>query len=244
MEFDSTIGERIKFMRTANGFKTASEAARAFGWTVSTYLGYENGDREPGKEMARRIAQAYGFELNYLLLGEGTIKRGNELFDTYIVGHVGSAFEIDAGLKVLPREGFCAVDTTIPTDDRYVAIEVTSESLWPRYEVGDLLMFNREGQDLSTIDDGFEAIVRLSNGRRFVKRIRRHGSPSSYSLESHNTPPMAGVDITWAARVDTIIRAANWTAREEKEEQRATRRARIAAAAGTGFFGEDETSEI
>ncbi len=62
----------------AAGFETGTDAARAFGWAVSTYLGYENGDREPGKKAARRLADAFHVDLDWLLTGRGTMKGAGE----------------------------------------------------------------------------------------------------------------------------------------------------------------------
>ena len=56
----SKVGPPDVLHRYRDGrFATATDAARAFGWKVSTYLGHENGDRNPSRDAAKRYAKAY-----------------------------------------------------------------------------------------------------------------------------------------------------------------------------------------
>ena len=54
----SETNERLRKARIAAGYESASDAARAFGWTVSTYLGHENGDRPISKKAGVKYAKA------------------------------------------------------------------------------------------------------------------------------------------------------------------------------------------
>jgi transcriptional regulator with XRE-family HTH domain len=54
-----TPGKRLKWLREKAGYKTGSAAAQAFGWKTSTYLGHENGDRQPSVAAAKRYAAAF-----------------------------------------------------------------------------------------------------------------------------------------------------------------------------------------
>ena len=42
--------ERLRDARKRAGYETATDAAKAFGWPPSTYLGHENGDRPISKK--------------------------------------------------------------------------------------------------------------------------------------------------------------------------------------------------
>ncbi len=64
-----SIAERLQYLRKKAGFNTATEAARAFGWAVPTYLGHENGDRNPSRETAKRYANAYKTRWEWILEG-------------------------------------------------------------------------------------------------------------------------------------------------------------------------------
>lgn len=70
MEEWDTPAKRLKWSReNRTAFKTASAAARAFGWTLPTYLGHENGDRTPSRSAAIRYAEAYKVPWAWLLEG-------------------------------------------------------------------------------------------------------------------------------------------------------------------------------
>ena len=51
--------DRIRAARKAAGHASATKGANAYGWTVSTYLGYENGARNPSLEAIAEIALAF-----------------------------------------------------------------------------------------------------------------------------------------------------------------------------------------
>lgn len=65
-----TPGARLKWAREhKSAYKTATDAARAFGWPISTYLGHENGDRSPSRKAAKAYAAAYKVPWDWLLEG-------------------------------------------------------------------------------------------------------------------------------------------------------------------------------
>lgn len=71
MALDSPA-QRLRWAREQHGkYKTPTEAARAFGWKVSTYLGHENGDRNPSRAAAKRYGKAYRVRWEWLLDNEG-----------------------------------------------------------------------------------------------------------------------------------------------------------------------------
>lgn len=60
------IHERLAWARRHHGaHRTATDAARAFGWPVSTYLGHENGDRISGYQKRMIIRPAAGITVSY-----------------------------------------------------------------------------------------------------------------------------------------------------------------------------------
>lgn len=74
-----TIHGRLKFARSKH-FPSASAAARANGWVVSTTTQHENGERQLTVDAAIKYAQVYEIPLDYLLLG-----RTDSLID---LGHI------------------------------------------------------------------------------------------------------------------------------------------------------------
>lgn len=65
-----TPADRLKALRVAAGFTSATEAARAYGWAPSTYMGHENGSRGLNAAAAHKYARAFGADWADLLTGE------------------------------------------------------------------------------------------------------------------------------------------------------------------------------
>lgn len=66
--------ERLQQARGNAGYSTATEAAQRRGWTVSTYLGHENGTRGLRAPTAATYAEAFNVEPAWLLYGEASDK--------------------------------------------------------------------------------------------------------------------------------------------------------------------------
>lgn len=62
-------GERLRKARMDAGFKSASEAARRFGWLPSTYLAHENGQNGLKPDVAITYAEKFGIDPGWLLTG-------------------------------------------------------------------------------------------------------------------------------------------------------------------------------
>lgn len=58
---------RLQNLRKRKGFKSAADAARAFGWRESTYRSHENGTRDLSRNAARKYAAAFGCTIDELL---------------------------------------------------------------------------------------------------------------------------------------------------------------------------------
>ena len=72
-----TPSQRLKWARKQHGkYPSPTDAARAFGWKVSTYLGHENGDRNPSRATAKRYGRAYHIRWEWILEGEGVPSLG------------------------------------------------------------------------------------------------------------------------------------------------------------------------
>jgi len=76
----------------------------------------------------------------------------------------------------------------------------------PAYHDGDLIFYNqKENGDLLHLL-GRECIVRLSDGRNFIKTLKRSPNGDWY-LFSYNAEPIMEIEIEWAAKVEWIKRA-------------------------------------
>lgn len=99
-----TVGKRLRWARERDGrYKSPTEAARAFGWNVSTYLGHENGDRTPGRPRAKQYASKYKVRWEWLLEGEGS--PASKAAGVPVEGFVGVKFAAISAMIIL---GGCA----------------------------------------------------------------------------------------------------------------------------------------
>jgi SOS-response transcriptional repressor LexA len=66
-----TVHGRLKYARSRM-YPSASAAARANGWVISTTTQHENGERQLTTDAAKKYAHAYEVSLDYLFLGRTT----------------------------------------------------------------------------------------------------------------------------------------------------------------------------
>lgn len=189
-----TPAKRLRWARKHHStYNNATDAARAYGWTVSTYLGHENGDRNPSRAAAKKYARAYKVRWEWLLEGEGnpTVR---EPMKPHAVGYVG------AGAEVIPLDDQGSgdpIDLPPPTAE---AVIVKGDSMYPRYQDGEKLLYLPERRSATDLV-GRECVVKLSDGRMLVKQIRRRIRGNRFDLASHNAPTIEDVEVEWAAPV-------------------------------------------
>jgi phage repressor protein C with HTH and peptisase S24 domain len=206
--------QRLQFARENAGFENATDAARAFAWNENTYRSHENGERGLRPAVAERYAKAFRTSAAWLLTGEGDGEARPEPKNVVrLVGRIGAGAVIDADFEQEPAEGFAEIEIPYPVPDGAVAFEIVGDSMWPRYDPGDIVICWKVAQTRSEAD-GWEAAVRLTDGRRYLKTIRRVGK-DRFDLVSHNASPIHNIQIEWACKVFGNIRAGEWNLLEK-----------------------------
>jgi SOS-response transcriptional repressor LexA len=183
MDLD-TPGDRLKWARkNRSAFATATDAAKAFGWTVPTYLGHENGDRIPSRKAAIKYATAYKVPWAWIL--EGGPLPGSRQQKTGPIptkGEVAAGQWLDLDVEMDPRdfEQFpIAADPAYPHDAQYGLI-VRGNSMNRVFDSGevlhclDVLTANVEPEENDIV---IVERVRAQAGQREVtaKRITKRG---------------------------------------------------------------------
>jgi phage repressor protein C with HTH and peptisase S24 domain len=197
--------ERLQAARENAGFENATDAARSFGWNENTYRSHENGERGLRPAIAARYADAFRTTAAWLLTGEGPQETRNIV---RLVGGIGTGAVIESEFEQEPPGGFDEIEIPYPVPPEAVAFEIVGDSMWPRYDPGDVVICWKLAQTRNETD-GWEAAVRLTDGRRYLKTIRRV-SKDSFDLISHNASPIRNVQIEWACKVFSNIRAGDW----------------------------------
>lgn len=191
--------DRLALARKEAGHERPTDAARALGIKVPTYLGYENGDRKPSRESAMKLADSLRVSLDWLVRARGPMRKGGGEADTVqVIGLVGAG-----SATILYSEGDVQDDWVAAPDnatEKTVALEIRGDSLGPLFN-GWLLFYDDVRNPVTDDLIGRICVVGLSDGRVLVKELRRGQLPKRFSLFSNTEPPVYDVVIHWAARV-------------------------------------------
>jgi SOS-response transcriptional repressor LexA len=167
----------------------------------------KNGDRRGiTTETLAALAPVLQTSASWLLEGTGDPNTGTEV---KVVGRIGAGAEILPEYEQIPEDGLFEICVPFATPADTIAFEVEGDSMWPRYDSGDVVICWRQSEDAENVV-GREAAVRTRDGRRYLKRVRRGAVTGTYDLESHNAAPIRGVEIVWAAAIQAVVRAGQW----------------------------------
>jgi transcriptional regulator with XRE-family HTH domain len=198
MALDS-IGDRLRWARKQQGhYKTPTDAARAFGWPASTYLGHENGDRNPSRETAKRYARAYNVRWEWLLEKEGYPTEKNAAIK--MIGHV------EAGGKVVfyPADKVRDCQDAPPHAGVMTRALEAGASLRGVAESGWLYFFDDEKKAAGKHLVGKLCVVALKGGDVLVRTLQPGRKRNRYDLESTSEPTLRDQEIVWASRITWI----------------------------------------
>src|SRR5262249_28821752 len=87
-----------------------------------------------------------------------------------------------------------------------IALEVEGDSMWPRYDPGDIIVCWRQTDNIQEVV-GWEAAVTTADGKSYLKRVRQGAAARGFDLESHNAEPIRGALIELAAEKMCVVRS-------------------------------------
>ena len=207
MSAESDFSDRLAQSRRAAGFRSPREAAQSFGWNENTYKSREGGVRGmPDQDEVRRYAHAFDVDFIWLLTGD---RNASASYRVNVMGKIGAGAAILPELEQVPTSGLYEIETPFTVPKGAIAFEVEGDSMWPRYDPGDVIVCWRQGSNFEEVI-GWEAAVRTADGHRYLKRILKGAEPETFDLESHNAPPIRGVRLEWVAQVHAVVRADMW----------------------------------
>lgn len=191
MEERSTkaIGEHIRQRRKELGW-TQQDLAEKHKVTKMTIIRYERGESLDNRTKVSQLEETLQMPQGALL--------GLESNTVPLVGYVG------AGAEIIPvddhEKGASLEEIEAPQGLNlygYVAVRVRGDSMYPRYFEGEVIAFKRN-TDWSPDCLNKECVVKLKDGRCFVKIVRAGSKDGLFTLESFNAPPIRDVQIEWA----------------------------------------------
>lgn len=204
-QMTTTLAERVKkrlaLLQPPKSMRAVSLEA-GLGETFVRDLKREP-DQSPRTDNLRALAAVLGCNFRWLAEGEGP--ETNSETGVPVVGYVGAGAEIIPVDDHAPGAGLEYVDACVGSGSA-VAVRVRGESMVPALYPGDVVIYEQQARgDLAHLA-GRECVVKLADGRAFIKVLRRTAAGAWY-LHSTNAEPLVDVTIEWAAPVKAIIRA-------------------------------------
>lgn len=196
----SAPNERLKLARETAGYASASAAADRFGWKQQTYLAHENGSRGYPKGKAEVYAKAFKVGLEWLISGKGEMKGGKTVPLVGFVGAGGGIIPVDDHAQ---GQGLAEVDAPPSLGKNTVAVQVRGDSMFPAFEDGDILYYDRHEHIPDNLPTG-ACIAMLADGRCMLKIVRNGSKRGLFSLLSHNAPTIENVALSWVAKIKWI----------------------------------------
>lgn len=193
---------RIKELRESKRM-TLEELAGETGFSTSYVQRLEKGDRNLAVKHLDSFASALGVTARELVPaqdGSTTVK---------VVGRIGAGQEILPEMEQLPPDGLFQIEVPFAVPENTLAFEVEGESMWPRYDSGDVVLCWREGTNAAEVV-GWEAAVLTDRGQRYLKRILHGSKAKLFNLESFNAPVIRDVRLQWVSKVQAVVRAGEW----------------------------------
>lgn len=201
---DKIRPNRLRELRDSKDM-TIEQLADLTGLSVSYVSRLEGGTRNLSVKHIESFARALGVQAQSILADE----TADKVNSVAVMGRIGAGSEIYPDDEQVPPEGLYEIETPFPLPEDAIAFEVVGESMWPRYDPGDIIICWRQGENANSVL-GWEAAVKTSEGRRYLKRVLKGAQPGTFDLESHNAQPIRGVELVWIAAIQSVIRSGQW----------------------------------
>lgn len=176
------------------------ELADRLGIHVTNLNRIERGKSSPSTARLEQIARELGVAVSELVAE-------TEPETVPIMGYVGAGAEVEPDHEQVPPEGLDQVTVPFPLPAEMIALQVKGDSMLPQFHDGAVIIVFREQRRPIDSFYGEEAVVRTSDGRRFIKTIMR-GARGGVTLTSWNAQPIENVHVVWIGEIFTIFPAA------------------------------------
>lgn len=196
----------IRRLRTTSEMNQG-EFASALGTTQPTVSRWERGAKPEFPFIAKLKSFADERGLDFDLSETGWETGWTQTVS--IFGYVGAGAEVTPILHD-DHNGLDAVEVDFPIPEGTGAVIIRGDSQMPVFEDGDLVGYHREGKPPNELI-GKMCIVRLADGRMFIKKIRRGSANGLYTLVSSNAADIDDVVVEWAAPYRFRIPREEWT---------------------------------
>lgn len=198
-----SVEHRLNQALKATGKSQADLARAVAGLDADKVSKIVRGERRLDATELAPAAEFLGVRLEWLATADGDmIEHRQRSVD--IVGFVGAGAEVLADGSQLDGSGQDNVDLDFDVPGSCKAVIVRGTSMLPAYEDGDVLVYDGKPADPRSLLNR-RCVVQLTDGRIFVKRLRRGTLPDLYTLESFNADPIEDAEIDWVAKIKAVV---------------------------------------
>lgn len=174
--------------------------------------------------LLKEIATALRTSEEWLLWEEGSEEVGNVVG---VKGLVGAGGTVDTGTEQIPPDGnLYEIEVPFALPPGAFALQVSGESMFPRYDSGDVIVCAKQSDDPAQLI-GWESAVQTLDGSRYLKRLLRGSRKGLFDLESFNANPIRGVRLQWASPIHGVVRYGQWRLLSSRGQERLLRRVRV-----------------
>ena len=212
---DNPASSQLRTARDAKGLSMA-KLGKLAGTTAQQVDRLEKGHRKLTREWAERLAPHLSVTPESLV------------FDTVdgsvipVVGLISGGGSIETAWEQ-QTEPLYEIKIPFSAGDDVIGLEIRGESMWPKYDPGDVIVVSRHGEPIESVL-GYEAAVRTRGGDRYFKRIIATPTKGRFDLESYNAPTIRNVQIEWVAGLIVRVPAVRWQRLNGKSVKQALRK--------------------
>lgn len=199
MASGSTFGRRLRALRVTLGMSQV-ELARRIGRHQTAIGPYERDEYEPPRDVVEKLALVLETSPEYLYFGRSPLQ-----IALPVVGTIGRA-----GLLEVAAEP--TLELVQLRDQQLRGYRVRDDSMAPVLRPGQLALTLSGPPDAPATILGRDALVELTDGRAFLRRILPSSDPDRWDLAAYNAPPLPMVAIQEARSIVGTLWPEAWRA--------------------------------
>lgn len=123
-----------------------------------------------------------------------------------LMGYLGAGGLVEPDYEQVPSDGLEIVEIPFAVPDDLIAFKVRGLSMMPVFKPDAIIIVYREQKKPIESFYGYEAAVRTSDGKRYIKTINRGGRTGTVNLSSWNDPqPIENVRLEWIGEIFAVL---------------------------------------